>query len=71
MNGILLLVIAVQVGLSFIALAFFYARKSFRPNIKYAAAPAADGSGARVAPGVYIWRVEVGPASAAKKCVVN
>lgn len=31
----------------------------------------ADGSGARVPPGVYIWRVEVGPASAAKKCVVN
>jgi hypothetical protein len=31
----------------------------------------ADGSGARVPPGVYIWRVEVGPASAAKKCIVN
>ena len=31
----------------------------------------ADASGARVPPGVYIWRVEVGPASAAKKCVVN
>ena len=26
---------------------------------------------ARVPPGVYIWRVEIGPASAAKKCVVN
>jgi len=31
----------------------------------------ADASGARVPPGVYIWRVEVGPASVAKKCVVN
>jgi hypothetical protein len=49
--------------------------RTFTAPVKEGSAEAvwdlADGSGTRVAPGVYIWRVEVGPASAAKKCVVN